>query len=99
VRYWIDLAPKYPNLSRLAIDILTIPASSCECERLFSELCDLLEPKRCKIGAKLLAALQPIQSWVRQGFTADKETINSYTDEEMDDRFGLDNWGQEDTAK
>ena len=57
VRYWIDLAPKYPNLSHLAIDILTIPASSCECERLFSELGDLLEPKRRKIGAKLLAAL------------------------------------------
>jgi hypothetical protein len=47
-------------LSRLAIDILTIPASSCECERLFSELSDLLEPKRRKIGAKLLAALQLI---------------------------------------
>jgi hypothetical protein len=42
VRYWIDLAPKYPNLSRLTIDILTIPPSSCECERLFSELGDLL---------------------------------------------------------
>jgi hypothetical protein len=33
------------NLSRLAIDIFTIPASSCKCERLFSEPGDLLEPK------------------------------------------------------
>jgi hypothetical protein len=99
VRYWIDLALKYPNLSRLAVDILTIPASSCECERLFSELGDLLEPKRRKIGAKLLAALQLIRSWVRRGFTADKETVNSYTDEDMGDRFGLDDWDQEDTAE
>jgi hypothetical protein len=58
----MDLAPKYPNLSRLAIDILTIPASSCECERLFSELGDLLEPRRRKIRAQLLAALQLIRS-------------------------------------
>ena len=92
MRYWINLALKYPNLSCLAVDILTIPASSYECERLFSELGDLLEPKRRKIGAKLLAALQLIRSWVRRGFTADKETINSYTDEDMGDRFGLDNW-------
>jgi hypothetical protein len=60
IRYWMDLAPKYPNLSVLAITLLTIPASSCECERLFSELGDLLEPRRRKIGAKLLAALQLI---------------------------------------
>ncbi|KAG9379739.1 Dimer Tnp hAT domain containing protein [Pyrenophora tritici-repentis] len=27
VSYWISLRPKYPNLARMAIDILTIPAS------------------------------------------------------------------------
>jgi hypothetical protein len=51
VRYWMDLAPKHPDLSRLAIDTLTIPAFSSEYERLFSELGDLLEPRRRKIGA------------------------------------------------
>jgi hypothetical protein len=96
VRYWIDLAPKYPNLSHLAIDILTIPASSCECERLFSELCDLLEPKRRKTEVKLLAALPLIRSWVSRGFTVDQEATNSYTDEEMDRLFGLDDWDTED---
>jgi hypothetical protein len=54
IRYWIDLAPKYTNLSRLAIDLLTIPASSCECERLFSELGDLLEPRRRKLEQSYL---------------------------------------------
>jgi hypothetical protein len=47
----MGLRPKYPNLARFAIDILTIPALSCECERLFSELGDLLEPRRRKIGS------------------------------------------------
>ena len=68
IRYWIELQPKYPNLARLAFDVLTIPASSCECERLFSELGDLLEPKRRKIGAQLLATLQCIRAWTRAGF-------------------------------
>jgi hypothetical protein len=94
IRYWIALASKYPNLSRLAIDILTIPASSCECERLFSELGDLLEPRRRKIGAKLLAALQLIRSWVRRGFTIPKEATYAYTDEEMESKFGVECWDE-----
>jgi hypothetical protein len=35
---------------------------------LFSELGDLLEPKRRKIGAQLLATLQCIRAWTRAGF-------------------------------
>jgi hypothetical protein len=62
IKYWIALRPKYPNLTRLAIDILTIPASSCECERMFSELGDLLTPQRRKISPQLLAALQCIRT-------------------------------------
>jgi hypothetical protein len=46
VQYQINLRPEYPHLAVFAIDILTIPASSCDCERMFSELGDLLEPKR-----------------------------------------------------
>jgi hypothetical protein len=41
IQYWIGLREQYPNLSRLALDVLSIPASSCECERMFSELGDL----------------------------------------------------------
>ena len=49
VRYWLTQRSKYPALSQLAIDIMTIPASSCECERLLSELGDLLQPKLMRI--------------------------------------------------
>jgi hypothetical protein len=45
ILYWVELRDRYPNLSKLAIDVLSIPASSCECERAFSELGDLLEPR------------------------------------------------------
>jgi hypothetical protein len=65
---WIQMRSKYPCLSQFAIDMLTIPTSSCDCERLFSELGDLLEPKRRAIGSELLAALQLLRSWRRAGF-------------------------------
>jgi hypothetical protein len=68
ISYWISLRPKYLNLARMAIDVLTIPASSCQCGRLFSELGDLLEPRRRKTGLQLLAAIQCIRSWRDAGF-------------------------------
>ncbi|KAI1675945.1 hypothetical protein L13192_02692 [Pyrenophora tritici-repentis] len=103
VRYWMTMAPKYPQLSRFAIDILTIPASSCECERLFSELGDLLEPKRRAIGSELLAALQLIRSWTRAGYTYDdarrgnEDGGNSnIDDEELAREYGIQNWVEDD---
>jgi hypothetical protein len=51
IQYWLGLKPKYLNLSRLAIDVLTIPASSSDFERIFSGTGDILEPQRRKIGA------------------------------------------------
>ena len=50
IKYWVSLEDRYPNLSKLAIDMLSITSSSCECERLFSELGDLLEPRRRNIS-------------------------------------------------
>jgi hypothetical protein len=95
VRYWIGMKEKYPNLSQFAIDIMTIPASSCECERLFSELGDLLEPKRRKIGAQLLAALQCIRAWIKAGFKRPSEQVSAaLTDKEIDDIYNLYSWDQ-----
>jgi hypothetical protein len=98
VRYWMTMAPKYPQLSRFAIDILTIPALSCECERLFSELGDLLEPKRCAISGELLAALQLIRSWTWAGYTynAKRGDNNSddgaISDDKLARKYSIQNW-------
>ncbi|KAI0570356.1 Dimer-Tnp-hAT domain-containing protein [Pyrenophora tritici-repentis] len=83
IKYWISLRSRYPNLSRLAIDLLTITASSCQFERLFSELDDLLEPRRRKIGSQLLAAIQCTRSWRRAGFKPPHSQEDSLTDQEM----------------
>ncbi|KAI1521512.1 Dimer-Tnp-hAT domain containing protein, partial [Pyrenophora tritici-repentis] len=103
VKYWIQLRSKYPCLSQFAIDILTIPASSCDCERLFSELGDLLEPRRRALGSELLAALQLVRSWRRAGFDGlynngdDEDKWSDVKDEEIciansPDGIAMPNW-------
>jgi hypothetical protein len=99
VLYWIAIRPKYPQLSKFAIDILTIPASSCECERLFSELGDLLEPKRRAINSELLAAFQLIRAWTRAGYNYrnggddnGSDGYNNIDDEELTREYGIHNW-------
>jgi hypothetical protein len=98
VRYWIAMASKCPQLSCFAIDILTITVSSCECERLFSELVDLLEPKRRAISSELLAAFQWIRSWTRAGFydvnhrSSDNNSDNNINDDDLMREYAIQNW-------
>jgi hypothetical protein len=93
VKYWYELRQKYLDLSRFALDILTIPASSCDCERMFSELSDLLEPKRRNMGPQLLAAIQLVRSWVRAGFkppgAGDDDDV---TDEGITVQYNIRDW-------
>jgi hypothetical protein len=86
------LQDRYPNLSKLALDVLSIPASSCECERLFSELGDLLEPRRRGISPELLAAIQCNRRWIRAGFGGGKELDGGPTDEQLGAKYGMDTW-------
>jgi hypothetical protein len=37
IKYWVTLRDCYPSLSKLALDVLSVLASSCECERMFSD--------------------------------------------------------------
>ena len=50
IKYWVSLRDRYPDLARMALDLISILASSCECERMFSELGDLLKPQRRAIS-------------------------------------------------
>jgi len=66
--YWRTIATEFPNLSQMALDILSIPPSSCDCERSFSKLGDMLEPHRSRMRPDIIAALQCTRSWNRNGF-------------------------------
>jgi hypothetical protein len=93
ITYWVELCDRYPNLSQRAINVLSIPASSCECERCFSELGDLLEPRRRGISPELLAAIQCTRRWRRAGFGSDDEADQKVlTDERLNARYLMDTW-------
>jgi hypothetical protein len=61
IKYWVAVRDCYPSFSKLALDVLSIPASSCECERMFSELGDLLELQQRCIKPQLLSAIQCVR--------------------------------------
>jgi hypothetical protein len=95
----VAIRPKYPQLAQLALGVLSIPSSSRECERLFSQLGDLLEPRRRSSGSQLLAALQCIESWRTDGFkppntAAINESNNTLTDEELAAIYEMYDWDQ-----
>lgn len=85
IKYWVAVRDRYPSLSKLALDVLSIPASSCDCERMFSELGDLLEPRRRCIKPQLLAAIQCVRGWRKASFSFDvKAPIRVITNDEIE---------------
>ena len=58
---------KYPNLSKMAIDVLTIPAMSAEPERVFSRAKLTLTDQRNRLGVELLGAFECLKSWYKLG--------------------------------
>ncbi|CAO2655095.1 Nn.00g101590.m01.CDS01 [Neocucurbitaria sp. VM-36] len=97
IKYWVSMRDCYPSLSKLALDVLSIPASSCECERLFSELGDLLEPRRRHLGPQLLAAIQCVRRWQRAGLGGEDEVVEEEAadDDNMELLCGLATWDDE----
>ena len=91
IKYWQDLRLKYPQL---ALYVLTIPASSCDCERMFSELGDLLEPRRRKISSSLLAAVQCVKAWRAAGYRPQchAEVDAMLMDEVIDNIYKIREW-------
>ena len=79
IQYWLDLRVEYPVLSQMALDILTIPGSSADCEWVFSEPGDLLEPRHLKMKPATISAIQCTRAWAKKGF---KPRENSKWDRE-----------------
>jgi hypothetical protein len=65
--WWLELAPQqtYPNLSRMAIDFLSIPAISAVPERCFSATKETITDKRNKLGSEVIQAFECLKSWYK----------------------------------
>jgi hypothetical protein len=93
VKYWIKLRQKYPNLAQFAINIMTILASSYDCKQMFSELGDLLKPKRWAIGSELLVAIQLVRLWSKAEFNQPPDGLNhDVTDEQLIKEYHVCEW-------
>jgi hypothetical protein len=73
--------------------MLSILGSSCECERMFSELGDVLKPRQRNISPQLLAAIHCDRRWIKDRFrVSEMPTKGSITDAEMDAKYGVHKW-------
>lgn len=66
-QWWLEPQQQigYPNLSKLALDILSIPGMSDEPERLFSDAKSLLTERRNKMGMELIEYIECLKSWLK----------------------------------
>ena len=68
LQYWIQQESMHPQLSRFAFDMLSIPAMSTECERVFSSAKLLISDTRNRLGDDIIEVSECMKSWLNQGF-------------------------------
>jgi hypothetical protein len=75
VQYWISKQSEYPRLSRMALDVMTVPAMSAECERLFSAVGLMVTPLRNRLDASTIGLIQTLRSWLRAGLIDELDNV------------------------
>jgi hypothetical protein len=65
--YWTAQASRYPRLAAMALEVLTVPPMSADCERLFSEAGQMTNPQRNRLSAATINLFQTLRSWRRAG--------------------------------
>jgi hypothetical protein len=75
----------YPNLSKMAINILSIPAMSADPERVFSGARRTISWDRMLLGADTIEKGECLKSWIRSGITRGlpAEILDEYLDSEV----------------
>jgi hAT family C-terminal dimerisation region len=66
--YWLDKQAQWPQLAKMALDFLSIPAMSSECERVFSSCSMQTTPHSSRLTAELLWKQECLKNWQRRGF-------------------------------
>lgn len=61
--YWTTNAQRWPNLSRMAFDALSIPAMSAECERCFSSAKNTITDARNRLEPDSIEACECQRHW------------------------------------
>ncbi|PWI64137.1 hypothetical protein PCL_12103 [Purpureocillium lilacinum] len=75
ISYWHERRRRYPRLSRMALDFLTIQPMSAECERLFAAAGRMVTPLRSRLDADIIGMCQVLRSWLRAGVIDDLDVL------------------------
>lgn len=76
-KYWHTRQLKYPRLSRIALDLLTIPPISAECKRLFSITGYMVIKIYNRLDASIIKLCQTLYSWLYAGLITSLDRILS----------------------
>ncbi len=63
IDWWNKNKDYFPNISKMAFDCITIPATSVPNEQVFSRAGDLITKKRNRLEKKTIKALMLTDSW------------------------------------
>lgn len=69
--WWLreEQSQQYPRLSKMAINVLSIPAMSAEPERVFSDARRTISWDRCQLGSRTIERGECMKSWIKSGIT------------------------------
>ena len=70
---------RFPRLSQMAFNILTVPPMSAEIERVFSECSLALNHQRLSVTQETLEQLMCLRSWLRNEWRNQVATVIYYT--------------------
>jgi len=71
--WWIGQKAHFPDLSLMALDVLAIPATSAEIERVFSSAGQLITDRRNRLKDATIEAVECVKSWRKQGIIKEPE--------------------------
>jgi len=63
IQYWQERYNTQPDLARMALDALAVPAMSDECERLFSSAKLLLNDRRSRLKMDIIESSECLRAW------------------------------------
>jgi hypothetical protein len=67
ITWWREHQATYPKLAQMAFDLLSIPAMSAECERVFSQAKLVVNDMRNRMTDDTIDAIQCLKNWSSQG--------------------------------
>ena len=65
--WWLQHESDYPVLSKMAMDLFSIPAMSSECERVFSQAKKLITDERNRLGHSTVQGDECQKQWLKTG--------------------------------